>query len=159
MAINTYDPKDLIIICGGHRVSGFAEQQLSISRPNPMFNTQVGATGSVMRVKTNDTTCDVTFTLQQASPSIAALDVFAQLDEDSTNSGVFEMTISYKNATDILLKTTDAFIEKKPDGSWSNSPNDREITIKAPNCIYSPAKTSYRYPYTNISGVQVDPNI
>lgn len=155
MAINTYDPKDLNVQCGAYIIQGFAEQQLTISRPNPMFNTQVGATGSVMRVKTNDTTCDVTFTLQQASPSIAELDVLAQADE-ARNEGVFYMKITYKATTDgaetVLLETTDAYIEKKPDGSWSNSPNDREINIKAPNATYNPASTSYVYPSVKATG-------
>jgi len=159
MSINTYDPKDLLIICGGYKIDGFAEQQLTISRPNAMFNTQVGATGSVMRVKTNDTTCDVTFTLQQASLGIAALDSFAEKDEGLGNNGVFEMRITYKGSTDddVLLYTTDAFVEKKPDSSWSNSPNDREFTIKAPNATYKPAATSYIYPYTDIGGLEQTP--
>ncbi len=141
MALNTFDPKDLIITVAGHRVRGFSETQVAISRPDAMWNSQVGATGDTMRVKTNNKTTDVVITLQQSSPSIDVLSDIATKDT-LDNKGVFAMTIAYENASNFLLQAKDCYIEKKPDATWGNTPQDREFTIKCPDADYDLGATT-----------------
>ena len=139
--LNTFDPKDLTILVAGHRVRGYAETQVAISRPDPMWNSQVGATGDTMRVKTNNKTTDVTITLQQSSPSIDVLTDIATEDEN-TSDGTFILSITYGAADNFLLQSGCAYIEKKADATWGNTPQDREFTIKCPNAEYDLGATT-----------------
>ena len=149
----TYDPKHLTVkVNGTAYIKGFAETQVTISRSDAMFNTQVGATGHTMRVKTNNRTTDVTLTLQQGSPSLSTLDFLAEADEGDETKGVFEIQIDYNPQgvdsegsalTVSLLSSSCAYIEKKPDGTWSNSPNDREWLIKCADATFKPSNTAF----------------
>jgi hypothetical protein len=143
MAFETFDPKNLIITVNNVRVEGFAETMVSISRPNPMWTSQVGATGHVCRIKTNDFTTDVSITLQQCSLSNEAFSAIVIGDED-VNSGVFTITIVYQGET--LLDSSSAYFEKMPDASWGNSPSDWEWTIKCASAVYNLSKTSQLTP-------------
>lgn len=143
MAFETFDPKDLIVTVNDTVIEGFGETMLSISRPNPMFVQQVGATGHVCRVKTNDTSADVGFTIQQCSPSIDYLNQIATADEVQTK-GVFTLKISYVGGTtpkELFFSST-AYIEKKPDATWSNSNQDREFMVKCAQSRYNLGVTS-----------------
>ena len=144
MALQTFDPKALIITAAGSTILGFAETQVAISRPDPMWNSQVGALGDTMRVKTNNKTTDVVFTLQQSSPSLAFLDAIAFADESELSNGVFTLEIKYVGGTEaqVLLFTAEAYIEKKPDATWGNTPQDREFTIKCADAEYNLGATS-----------------
>lgn len=150
MAFETFDPKNLVITIASKPIEGFAETMVSISRPNPMWVSQVGATGHVCRVKTNDFTTDVNITLQQCSFSNLHLSAIAAADE-SINKGVFTILITYKTGLDeqgndvlkTLLSSSTAYIEKQPDASWGNSPSDWEWAIKcADTSVYNLSKTS-----------------
>lgn len=140
MAFESFDPKSLIVTVNDTTIEGFGEQMLTISRPNPMWNMQVGATGHACRIKTNDTSTEIGFTLQQCSPSLDVLNEIATEDETDSSKGVFEILITYKTKT--LLSSSTAFIEKKPDATWSNSPNDREWMIKCAQADYNLGVTS-----------------
>ena len=144
MSLQTFDPKALIITAGGETIKGFAETQVAISRPNPMWNSQVGATGHTMRVKTNDRTTTVTLTLQQSSPSLAFLNTVANADESDDSQGVFAMEIKYVGGptAQVLLQSNDCYIEQKPDATWGNTPQDREFTIVCANALYDLGATS-----------------
>ncbi len=139
MAFETFDPVNLKIVVDDNIIEGFAETMVSISRPNPMWVSQVGATGHVCRIKTNDFTTDVSITLQQCSISNEALSSIVE-DDEKINDGVFTITIIYQGTT--ILDSSSAYIEKMPDASWGNSPSDWEWTIKCARAIYSLKKTS-----------------
>lgn len=144
MSLQTFDPKALIITAGGETIKGFAETQIAISRPDPMWNSQVGAHGDTMRVKTNNRTTNVTITLQQSSPSLAFFNLVANADESTDSNGVFGMEIKYVGGVEpqVLLSTADAYIEQKPDATWGNTPQDREFTIMCANADYDLGATS-----------------
>lgn len=139
--METFDPKHITITLtfedgSKHTVKGYAETMMTITRDNPMWNTQVGSTGTVVRVKTNDTQCNLAISLQQSSPTNDVLSAIATSDEtDST--GVFTIEVKYLHNTTLLLHANDAFIEKKPDATWANSPSDREWVIKCPESDYN----------------------
>lgn len=140
----TFDPKHLIVKVGTFTIEGFGEQMLSISRPNPMFVQQVGATGHVCRVKTNNLATDVGFTLQQCSASNDILSEIATVDE-LRSTGVFTLSINYTppvGESKRLLFSSTAYIEKKPDATWANSNQDREWMIKCAQAEYNLGITS-----------------
>lgn len=144
MSLQTFDPKALIVTAAGSTIQCFSETMVSISRPDPMWNSQVGATGCTMRVKTNNRTTDVTFTLQQSSPSLSFLNDIANADESADSNGVFALEIKYVGGTTplVLLSTASAYIEKKPDATWGNTPQDREFTIKCADAAYELGATA-----------------
>jgi len=137
--LNTFDPKDLIITLAGAKIKGYAETMVAISRPDPMWNSQVGAEGDTMRVKTNNRTTDVTITLQQSSPSINVMSDIATRDYDNSDSA-FHLKIDYNGK--MLLQANSCYIEKKPDATWGNTPQDREFLIKCPDCTYDLGATT-----------------
>ena len=142
----TFDPKDMIVNVNGFIISGFGEQMISIARPDVMWNMVTGATGDVCRVKTNNFSADVTMTLQQTSPFLDILNDIANADETESR-GVCELTITYRKRTNnqnenVMFKSTTAFIEKKPDSSWANTPQDREFVFKCAQSEFDLGKSS-----------------
>ena len=145
MALESFDPNHLTVQAGPYIIDGFAETMLTISRPNPMWNTQTGARGTVCRVKTNDRTSDVSLTLQQCSLGNDKLNAIASSDEFQSK-GVFKLTIIYKPPSaeegKVLLDCDDAYFERKPDATWGVTPQDRTWVIKCPNSTYNLGVTS-----------------
>ena len=161
MAVFTFDPSDLIVTITGvpndgratpvnvsFTVTGFSETFLTISRPEPMWNTQVGAQGNVVRAKTNNTQADLTFSLQQNSPSHASLSELVDLATTTGNQDinyVFTIDITYRGhgaGVATFFNSPDAYIEKTPDATLGNTPQDWDWVIKCPTSTYNPANAS-----------------
>jgi hypothetical protein len=130
--MESFDPLLIVINVGGNPVVGLGETLVTIARTDPMWNYQVGGQGDVCRVKTNNTMADVTFSLLQCSPSNDFFTLIANADE-SKNEGVTEIDVYYDSK--LILQSFDASVEKKPDLSIANSPQEISWVFK---CAHTP---------------------
>lgn len=151
--MKTFDPSNVIVTVGDYKVEGFGETMLTISRPNSMWNSVTGATGHTCRIKTNDTSAEVTLVLQQCSPSNFVLSELAEFDETQANGGVFTLDISYGQSADqetedgkLILHTENAYIDKMPDATFASTPQDWSWVIRCGDTKPYSLKSSVGYP-------------
>lgn len=131
MAMYSYDPRQLSVICGGFIIRGFADTQVTITRTNAAWELVVGADGEATRVKSNDRSGTITFFLQQSSPSNDELSTLALLDELS-NTGIFPLLIKDNLGSTVAVADT-AFIEKFPDAAFGKTAQNREWVLRTDN--------------------------
>ena len=133
MALRSFDPKELTVVFGEYIIRGFAEEMVTIARDNPMFEMVVGADGEATRVKSNDRSGTITFTLQQSSPSNDELSTIALMDE-TANAGLRPLYIKDAMGSS-LFTAASAYIEQIPEAAYGKSLNDRTWTIKTDSLV------------------------
>lgn len=127
-----YDPKDISAIFAGINIQGFADgTYINVERNEDAFSLAVGAQGEGTRVKNNNKSGRITFTLQQSSPSNAELDALATADELS-NSGTGPLLVRDNGGND-LHKGEVAWIVKKPVAAYAKELSNREWIIETDN--------------------------
>lgn len=124
MAVNSYDPKSVIITVGGVPISGFADGTfLEITADTPQFSKTVGADGFTTRVKSNNYGGVMTITLAQSSPSNDVLSGFLALDR-AINAGVVPVLVKDMSGSTLFFAGT-AWIQQFPDVVFGNEINTR----------------------------------
>jgi hypothetical protein len=120
----TYTPSGVIAIFNGHIIQGIsADSSISVSRSSNMFEVVPGIDGSWSRIKTSNFSGTITVNIHQTSPSNDALGAFATADEiNESGSGLF--LLKDKSGHELVTAAV-AFIQKRPDLSYSTSMGER----------------------------------
>ena len=134
MSLATYDPRKIVVTCGGSIITGYADGTfVSFERINDAFTTTTGADNLTTRTKTNDKSATLTLTLQQTSISNDVLSAFYNLDETG-NAGIF--SVSIKDVLGTTLVTARAgWIRKLPVIEYGNELSNREWVIDCADTI------------------------
>lgn len=124
MAVNSYDPKSVVISVGGVPISGFADGTfLEVTADTQQFTKSVGADGFTTRVKSNNYGGVMTITLAQSSPSNDVLSGFLALDR-ALNAGVVPVLVKDMSGSTLFFAGT-AWIQQFPDVVFGNEINTR----------------------------------
>ena len=123
MALHTVNPKKVQIIVGGHKVSGFGDDMVSIEYPEDLCDVVRGADGAVTRVLRSVSDIQITFTLKQSSLSN---DFFSNLvnADRLTGAGVLPFLLD-DGAGNTKIVAAQCFVKKLPTIDFGNSAKDR----------------------------------
>ena len=128
MAVYNYDPKDVVVICGGIVISGYADgSMVKLARDADAYAKFVGTDGETSRVRSRNKSGSLTITLAQTSPSNDALSVFAMLDETS-NAGVFPVLVKDNSGRSVFASAA-GWVKKLPDSEFGKEVASREWFI------------------------------
>lgn len=134
--MRNYDPKEVSVICGGHKVRDFAAEMVRVEPNEDDFNDVAGAQGEVSRSRTSDRRATVTLVIKQTSPSNDVLSEFARTDRETPNGGgVFSFQLIDRQGT-TLVDAEEAWVMRKPDLTFSNEITNREWTIRLAEANY-----------------------
>lgn len=129
--VNTYDPKEIIVIVGGVELSGFAESRVTVERVSPSVEDEVGSDGDVARWLTNDRRGIITLSLLPTSLSNAFLSGLIRVDELSGDS-VIPVIIRDNRGNDLHI-APNAWIAQYPRTVYRKGIEAREWTIRTSN--------------------------
>ena len=136
MATKDYDPKKVTLNLGGHIAQGFADGTfITVARNNQTFNTVSGASGEVVRAKSNDLTGTFEITLMQSSLTNDWLSGKMLLDEAPDSAGKFSVGIIDGNGTTILT-ATEAWVQQPPSTEYGKELGERAWTLEAGEIIF-----------------------
>ena len=91
--IKTYNPKEVIVTCGTHIVTGYADDSFISIEPNgDGITKKTGCDGEIARSISPDNTYKVKLTLLQTSDSNSYFSGMVNLDRD-TGNGLFPILI------------------------------------------------------------------
>jgi hypothetical protein len=122
-----YDPKKILVLINGQRITGFADGTfVDIAFP-PSFTTQKGAQGAHTRTRVADSSATVTLSLQQTSPSNAFLSALALADE--LTNAPFVMLVKDLGGGDLVAGL--GYAAQRPGLSFAETAGSRgwEITL------------------------------
>jgi hypothetical protein len=118
MALKVYDPAQVVVIFGGHKVEGMApSSRVKISFPE-LYNKVVGIDGEVARGKNNNRTSSVSIELLQTSSSNDVLMGFFIADDVAPNGAPLPLMIKNINGTTLFV-AAGAWIKKLPEVSYA----------------------------------------
>lgn len=126
--VDTYAPKDIILIVGGKIITGFTDDMISVSYEVNQVEDEAGADGEVVRRILHDTRGTLTATLQQTSKSNLILSGLANLDRLS-GDGVFPVILKNNRGND-LVTGGNAWIQKQSDMNFRGGIEGRPWTIR-----------------------------
>lgn len=126
----TYDPAQVVIVVGTHRVQGFAtDSMVDVERNEELYSMKVGADGEVSRARNRNRSGKVTIRLAQESPSNDALNALAVAGELS-GADVVAFSMDDLNST-TMHKAEQAWVQKYPTSSRGKESGEVEWVI---NC-------------------------
>lgn len=128
MALNTYDPKEIIVTVNGLIMSGFAEDVVTVARAEDSVRDEVGADGEVVRILSNDRRGNVTISLLPTSASNADLSAL-QLADEVTGGSVFPLLIQDNRGNDLHV-AAEAWVVKPPDAVYNKTAAPRVWNIR-----------------------------
>lgn len=118
--MDTYDPKEVIVVVGGFTISGFAEDTfVEIERNEDAFALQVGADGKGVRTKSANKSGTFKIRLQPTSPSNTILDTYANADE-ANGSGAVPVLVKDNRGNDLHV-AEQAWVKKKPNRQYGGA--------------------------------------
>lgn len=127
--VDTYDPKDIILIVSGAIITGYAQDSfLVVDRESDQVEDEVGAEGDVVRRITNDRRGSITVTLLQSSRSNLILSGLAKADE-LTGNGIFPVIVKDNRGLDLHLAPS-SWIQKMPQTTYRSGIEGREWIIR-----------------------------
>jgi hypothetical protein len=131
--MDTYDPKDVLVIVGGFALSGFAPDTfVEVVRNADAMTLVMGADGQGVRTKSADRSGRITIRLLQTSESNAILDAFANADELDGSGAVPAMVKDNRGL--ILHAAEQAWVVKKPSSEFGGSESQpREWVLESDN--------------------------
>lgn len=136
MSIESYDPRQVIILIGGIPMSGLADGTfVSIERQEDAYTAVSGADGQVARVKSNNAIGTLTLTLMQTSNSNQVLSAFALADQRN-NSGTFPVLIKDNEGTTLIF-SAEGWIQRMPTVEYSKDMSNREWIITLSELTYN----------------------
>jgi len=121
--ISTYNPKELIISCGSHIVTGYADDTfVSIEASGDGVTRKVGCDGEIVRSVSPDDTGVIKITLLQTSRSNAWLQNRVNQDRQ-TGDGMFP----------VLVKDLKGGLVVSSDAAWAVKPANRGFGKESTN--------------------------
>lgn len=119
MGLKVYDPAQVIIIFGGHKIEGTApNSRVKITHPE-MYSKMVGSDSEVGRGKKNDRTGSVVVELMQTSASNDVLSAFFLADDVATFGAPQALMIKNLLGT-ALWVSAGAWIKKLPEVNYQS---------------------------------------
>lgn len=133
-AIKTYNPKEVIVACGTHIVSGYADDSFISIEPNgDGITKKVGCDGEIARSISPDNTYKVKITLLQNSDSNSFFSNIADYDR-ATGNGLFPVLIKDLRGG-LLFATEAAWVIKKSPATRGKETNNREWEIDTASAV------------------------
>lgn len=133
-AIKTYNPKEVVVACGTHIVSGYADDSFINIEPNGNGITKkVGCDGEIARSISPDNTYKVKITLLQNSDSNSFFSNIADYDR-ATGNGLFPVLIKDLRGG-LLFATEAAWVIKKSPATRGKETNNREWEIDTASAV------------------------
>lgn len=128
MSVQTYDPKEIVVIFAGQILSGFSEDVVTVTRTEDAVTDDIGADGEVIRILSNDRRGTVTISLLPVSASNLLLSVIANADELG-GGNVVPILIKDNRGLDLHVGA-EAWIVKQPDAIYNKTNQPREWEIR-----------------------------
>lgn len=133
-AIKTYNPKEVVVACGTHIVSGYADDSFINIEPNgDGITKKVGCDGEIARSISPDNTYKVKITLLQNSDSNSFFSNIADYDR-ATGNGLFPVLIKDLRGG-LLFATEAAWVIKKSPSTRGKETNNREWEIDTASAV------------------------
>ena len=133
-AIKTYNPKEVVVACGTHIVSGYADDSFISIEPNgDGITKKVGCDGEIARSISPDNTYKVKITLLQNSDSNSFFSNIADYDR-ATGNGLFPVLIK-DLLGGLLFATEAAWVIKKSPATRGKETNNREWEIDTASAV------------------------
>lgn len=133
-AIKTYNPKEVVVACGTHIVSGYADDSFISIEPNgDGITKKVGCDGEIARSISPDNTYKVKITLLQNSDSNSFFSNIADYDR-ATGNGLFPVLIKDMRGG-LLFATEAAWVIKKSPATRGKETNNREWEIDTASAV------------------------
>lgn len=133
-AIKTYNPKEVVVACGTHIVSGYADDSFIGIEPNgDGITKKVGCDGEIARSISPDNTYKVKITLLQNSDSNSFFSNIADYDR-ATGNGLFPVLIKDLRGG-LLFATEAAWVVKKSPATRGKETNNREWEIDTASAV------------------------
>nr|DAR17521.1 MAG TPA: Protein of unknown function (DUF3277) [Caudoviricetes sp.]DAW22747.1 MAG TPA: Protein of unknown function (DUF3277) [Caudoviricetes sp.] len=133
-AIKTYNPKEVVVACGTHIVSGYADDSFINIEPNgDGITKKVGCDGEIARSISPDNTYKVKITLLQNSDSNSFFSNIADYDR-ATGNGLFPVLIKDLRGG-LLFATEAAWVIKKSPATRGKETNNREWEIDTASAV------------------------
>lgn len=133
-AIKTYNPKEVVVACGTHIVSGYADDSFISVEPNgDGITKKVGCDGEIARSISPDNTYKVKITLLQNSDSNSFFSNIADYDR-ATGNGLFPVLIKDLRGG-LLFATEAAWVIKKSPATRGKETNNREWEIDTASAV------------------------
>jgi hypothetical protein len=124
MAVRTYDPNSIYVICGAGPIVGFADgSSVKVTRVNDTFEPVDGIGGVVSRRRNSNTRGVVELTLAQTSVSNDFLSLLAIADE-KLGRGVFPIAIGAVTSKSLYVSAF-AWIRKPSDAEYGKDLTNR----------------------------------
>lgn len=139
ISVGSYAPSELTVVIS-HKgtntnwlLTGYGpDTNISIERPDPTWDLNVGTHGDLERIHRLDKTVRATITLQQTSESNDLLTGIMQYDEkDLRSGGLFTCTIADKSGRTALYSNF-AFVIQPNTYEFGQSPSTRDWQIIMP---------------------------
>ena len=136
--VKTYDPKQVVVTVGGTVIGGFADGTfIKVVRDNDMFKKSSGADGVLSRVRVNDFSGVITFTLAQTSPSNDVLSALANKDPGiGGHADVVAININ-DVITGSVYATTSAWPKKQAEVEYGKDIANREWAFDAADISFA----------------------
>jgi len=128
----TYDPAKVVLNVAGVNLEDLADGTfVSVERTSETFVKSTGSDGITTRIKQNDKSGSITFTLQQSSPSNGVLSSIMVLDE-STGDGVVPVMVKDNLGYTVIVSAM-AWIRKPPTVAYAKENQTREWVFDCAN--------------------------
>ena len=127
--VKTYNPKNLYISIGNHRISGYAEDSfVQIAPSTEGFTKKVGCDGEVVRSVSPDDTYVITLVLLQTANDNAYLQNQYNNDQQ-TGDGIFPISIKDEKGK-LLFNAEQAWVSKPATRAYGREAGNREWEIQ-----------------------------
>lgn len=134
--VNDYDPMKVSVLVNYVPVTGFADGTfVSVNRNNPTWSTASGASGEVVRSKSNDKTGTIEITLMQSSAFNSTMKGLMLADETS-NAGKFTIQVIDNNTGKEIIGATEGWINQPPQIEYGKEQSERQWTITVGKLLY-----------------------
>ena len=122
--MNTYNPKDIIIVVGGRAITGVADESfVAAEKTEDGFTEYIGAKGEVSIAENANETGTIRITLAHTSPSISYLNSLAN------RKAVVPANIIDMNTNGVRAGGTRCIVRKPATAEWGKEVGNREFEI------------------------------
>lgn len=134
--VKTYNPKEVVIACGSHIVTGIADDSfVTIEANGDGITKKVGCDGEIGRAVSPDNTYKVKISLLQMSDSNAYFSRMVDLDRE-TGNGMFPVLIKDLKGGQVF-STESAWVTKKASVARGKDTNNREWEIDTGDATFT----------------------
>ncbi|MET0890794.1 MAG: phage protein [Stenotrophomonas maltophilia] len=133
MGVKTYDSSQVIVTCGPHIITGYAEDTfIAVEEMGDGISSVVGANGEKARSMSQNRSLQITLTLLQTSKSNDALSALHSFDRASHGQGVFPFAVTDLTGRTVIADAT-SWVVKKPNSEFGATVGTREWVIETSN--------------------------